>query len=38
MDFSEMDAIREERAWNEANVVKRKMPWWRRLVEKVTDE
>jgi yeast amino acid transporter len=37
MDFSEMDAIREERAWNEANP-KPKMSWYRSLVEKVTDE
>lgn len=37
MDFSEMDAIREERAWNEANP-KPKMSWYRSLIEKVTDE
>ncbi|ORY88987.1 amino acid permease/ SLC12A domain-containing protein [Leucosporidium creatinivorum] len=37
MDFSEMDAIREERAWNEANP-KLKMSWYRSLIEKVTDE
>jgi hypothetical protein len=37
MDFSEMDAIREERAYNEAHP-KMKLPGWRRFVEKFSDE
>ncbi|KAL3418558.1 amino acid permease [Phlyctema vagabunda] len=37
MDFSEMDAIREERAYKEAHP-KKKLPLWRSIVEKFADE
>lgn len=37
MDFSEMESIRAERAYNEAHP-KQKSPIWRRVVEKFTDE
>lgn len=41
MDFSEIDAIRGEKAAaaaHRANDIVVKMPWWRRLVEKFFDE
>lgn len=37
MDFSEIDAIREERAYGQKDP-KREMPFWRRIVEKFVDE
>ncbi|RDW82617.1 hypothetical protein BP6252_03729 [Coleophoma cylindrospora] len=37
MDFSEMEAIREERVYNEAHP-KRRSPFWRRMMEKFADE
>lgn len=39
MDFSEMDAIRmEKKALEEAEADHPKMPWWRRIIEKLLDE
>jgi len=41
MDFSEMDAIREEKAAalaQEENKLSHKMPWWRVVLEKFIDE
>ena len=39
MDFSEMEAIRmEKKAKEETDAMKKKMPWWRSVIEKLIDE